>query len=373
MGWPHGQDSGMNVLFDPNPYCFGSTSTMLAIRAALPAEVSVRVLATGTVLDLCGDLERVDHNVHDPSVLDARPELLNWADVYVAISNNTNVEVVRRAGIPLVFVDILYWMKRRETPAMHTADAYIIENYPGVSEKLAILPVSHALRVGPILQPVERAIKPSIPALVNIGGAASPDLRPGVNTTYPARIMELVETIRAQRAWPSLEVAMGSAAAASVRSPGATRAVTLTPDAYLSRLGRSEVLLTAPGLNAPMEAFNTGVPVAYLPPQNLTQVFHLRAYVEAGLAPSKLQLEELVPGFSADLTKPEAEGTRSVLAALASLNDRAWHRVREHVEADLDHALLHPLKRAHRARAWLDSLGGNGAEQTARVIQEVAR
>lgn len=363
----------MNILFDPNPYCFGSTSTMRAILAALPSDASARVLATGPVLDLCTDLDAIDHDVRDPSALRARADLLAWADVYVAISNNTNVEVVHGAGVPLVFIDVLYWMKRGATRAMHLADAYLIENYPGVDERLETLPVPCARRVGPILHPVERSTPPSYPAFVNIGGAASPDLRPGLNTAYPSRVVEMAERIRADRGWPSLEVAMGRAAAASVRSSGATRAVTLPQGDYLRRLGQTEVLLTAPGLNAPLEAFNADVPVAWLPPQNLTQVFHLRAYVEAGLAPSNLLLEELVLGFSADPRDAEADGTGRVLAALASLDDRGWQRVGARVADEFDRVRGQPAERARRQRSWLASLGGDGAREAASAIQGVAR
>jgi hypothetical protein len=363
----------MNVLFDPNPYCFGSTSTMRAIRAALPPGASVRVLAIGPVHDLCRDLDAIDHDVRDPAALKARADLLDWADVYVAISNNTNVEVVHRAAVPLVFIDILYWMKRRETPAMRWADAYLIEGYPGVDERLAALPVPGARRVGPILHRVDRSAHPAIPALVNIGGAASPDLLPGVNTTYPRQIMGLMELLRARRSWPTLEVAMGSAAAASAGPVGSTHPVTLPQDEYLRRLGQAQVLLTAPGLNAPLEAFLAGVSVAWLPPQNLTQVFHLRAYVEAGLAPANLTLEALVPGFSADPRRPEAEGTKVVLDALASLGDRGWQDVFERVEAELDAAVQPSGARVERARAWLDALGQDGAMAAAQVIAQVAR
>ena len=363
----------MNILFDPNPYSFGATSTMRAIVAALPPEPSVRVLATGAVLDLCSDLDAVEHDVRDPSALKSRADLLAWSDVYVAISNNTNVEVVHEAGVPLVFIDILYWMKRRVTPAMHLADAYLIENYPGVGERLAVLPVPGAHRIGPIVHTVAPAEIPREPALVNIGGAASPDLWPGRNTWYPSRIAEMAERIRASRGWERLDVAMGRTAAASVDSTKATRAVTLAQGEYLRRLAQVEVLITAPGLNAPLEAFHAGVPVAWLPPQNLTQVFHLRAYVEAGLAPASLLLEELVPGFTVDLRSPEAKGTRRVLAALASLDERAWDDIRRRVEAELDLVLTDRARRVKRARDWFDGLGGNGAHEAARVIVEVAR
>jgi len=141
----------MNVLFDPNPFCFGSTSTMRAILDALP-DASARVLATGPVHDLCGDLSVEALDTRDAAALKARPDLLQWADAYVAVSNNTSVETVCDTGLPLVFVDILFWMKRQRTSAMRRSAAYVIENYPGVDARFAEFPIPQAWRVGPTLR-----------------------------------------------------------------------------------------------------------------------------------------------------------------------------------------------------------------------------
>lgn len=324
----------MNVLFDPNPYCFGSTSTMRAILAALP-DASARVLATGSVHDLCGDLAVEPLDVRDVAALRARLDLLRWADVYVAVSNNTNVHTVCDAGVPLVFVDVLFRMKRGPTSAMRRASAYLIENYPGVSERLAELPIPHAQRIGPILSEPTGGPSPDRPLLVNVGGASSPDLRPGDNTNYPQRVVDLADQIAARRRWDPVDVAMGMTAAHASVARSGERPVTFPHAAYLDRLGHAAVLLTAPGLNAPLEAFRAGGPVAWLPPQNLTQVFHLKAYIDAGLAPSGLGLDELCPGFSVDARASESLGTGRVLKALATLDDRAWQRVAALVDGQL--------------------------------------
>lgn len=359
----------MNVLFDPNPFCFGSTSTMRAILAALP-DASARVLATGPVHDLCGDLLAEDLDVRDPAALRGRLDLLEWADVYVAVSNNTNVDTVCDAGVPLVFVDVLFWMKRERTSAMRRASAYLIENYPGVSERLAELPTPQARRIGPILRATTRSAIPDRPLLVNVGGASSPDLRPGENTSYPQRVVDLTDRIAKRQGWATVDVAMGAAAADRATARPGARPVTFAHEAYLNQLGRTQILLTAPGLNAPLEAFLAGVPVAWLPPQNLTQVFHLKAYIDAGLAPAGLALDTLCPGFAVDARAKESLGTASVLAGLASLDDGAWDRVTTLVEEQLGG------DRAEKTRAqtaWLDGLGPNGAAEAANVIREVAR
>ncbi|MCB9660521.1 MAG: hypothetical protein H6726_22950 [Sandaracinaceae bacterium] len=312
------------------------------------------------------------HDVRDVEALRKRPDLLAWADVYVAISNNTNVDVVAAAGVPLVFVDVLFWMKRQRTHAMDVASVYVIENYPGVDARLADLPVDGAIRVGPILARSKRASDGRAPVHVSIGGAASPDLVPGRNTQYPTRVVALADRLAQREGWPFLEVAMGSAARASVVPRSRAGAVTLDGATYRRRLTQADALLTSPGLNGPLEAFVAEVPVVFLPPQNLTQVFHLRAYEEAGLTPAGLGLADLLPGFHVDARAPEAVGTALVLDALARLSDRHWESVLEHVMARLAAVRTEPFEQTRRQRAWVDSLGIDGASEVADQIRRLA-
>jgi hypothetical protein len=165
---------------------------------------------------------------------------------------------------------------------------------------------------------------------------------------------------------------MGSAAAASVAPRPLASPATLSNRTYLERLQHADVLLTSPGLNAPLEAFAAGVPVAFLPPQNLTQVFHLRAYVDAGLAAPGLGLHELLPEFDVASSTPEKRGTADVLRALAQLDDQVWSHVRGRIEDRLDHLNAHGAEHVRRQRSWLASLGPNGARATAEQIRRCA-
>ncbi len=362
----------MKLLCDCNPYCFGSTSTMLAVLAEMP-DAEVAVLATGPSLDLCSGLRVVETDVKDPACLRAHASLLEWADVYLAFSNNCNVPKVVSQGVPLVFVDIHYELKRRLTPAMEHARAYVIESHPGVSASLERWRPTAPVLVGPIVTLGHRYERSEHEILVNIGGASSPDIHPGVNTDYPARVVALVQRVAERLGYRSAPVAMGSAAAASVLSGSRAHPVTYTPGDYLSRLEESRVLLTAPGLNAPMEAFARGVPVIFLPPQNFTQVTHLRTYVAAGLAPMGERLLSKVPGGPVDGSRSESEGSAAVLRSLARLGDSGWLEVQAIVEEQLCWSMDELLELARRQRTWCSELGVGGAAATARAIRSVHR
>ncbi len=345
---------------------------MRAVLQALP-DAEALVLGCGPTLDLCRDLTIVEVDVRRPGCLAAHERLLAGADLYVAFSNNTNIPEVVARGLPLAFVDIHFEMKRRDTLAMREARAYVIESHPGVEASLARWRPAHPMLVGPIIVPGVASANPTHPMLVNVGGASSPHIRPGVNTEYPARVTELVDRVAGRRGLQRVPVAMGSAAAATAPKLMGAAPTTLAPEAYRARLEASRLLLTAPGLNAPMEAFARGIPVLFLPPQNLTQVAHLNTYAQAGLAPAAERLLDLVPGGPIDMSAPEAEGTARVLEALDALGARGWREVEAVVEAQLHWSNEALIALAARQRAWWSQLGEPGAAAAAAAIRRAAR
>ncbi|MCB9779940.1 MAG: hypothetical protein H6742_15355 [Alphaproteobacteria bacterium] len=345
---------------------------MRAVLAQLP-EVEPVVIGMGPTLDLCRDLEVRPTDVKDPACLDQHRDLLDKSDLYLAFSNNCNVDRVVEFGLPLAFVDIHFATKRRETAAMRHAAAYIIENHPGVQASLDRRAPRNPVLVGPMVAQDRPTGAPKRALLVNLGGACSPDLEPGRNTLYPARASETVDRVVGRLGLEAVTVAMGTRAASTVPPLSHALPRTLPPTAYRAALAASEVLLTAPGLNGPLEAFFLGIPVVFLPPQNLTQVFHLSTYAAADLAPAAQALLELVPGRGFRPGATEAEGTAAVLEALDGLGSHGWRAVEELVYQQLcwPGETLQAL--AARQQAWARSLGEHGPAAAAEAIRGVLR
>lgn len=401
------------IVCDPNPYCYGSISALRSlVRRLGPAEVAV--LAAPPVDEQVGDglFQRViPCDVKDPAAVRAHAETIARADLYLAVANNTNVPLVLELGVPLVFVDILFWMKRAVTPAMRSARAYVIEQFPGVDEKLRELALGFTappVLVGPLIEPV---VLPDAPAqagrdvraprvLVNLGGGQSPDLLPGDNTPYAALatrlVLRAVDRVgrvgrvgrlgRLGQQSPlgglgrdvELLVAGGRRAVADVnRALGeAVRAVTLPQPEFLAMLRQADDFVTAPGLNAVFEGFAAGVPTTFLPPQNLTQIHQLEVYQRAGLAPAGLNLTEVYPDLPIPASLSESEGTSRVRRLLTRLaqDPEAQETLAIRIAVQL---ARDPLWRGEQVAAqerWLHTLGfqgGGGAGAAAQVIQNV--
>lgn len=365
------------ILCDPNPLCYGSVSALRAIIASFP-EARFEVLATGPVVEQCplSLFERIiELDVKDPDALRRNWPRIDVPDLYLAVSNNANIPFVVEKGVPIVFVDIVFWMKRGVTTAMQTANRYLIESFPGVEERLSRYRGSmrHAAVVGPLIHRAPRAAgEPQLELLVNLGGAASPYLKPGVNTSYPQLALDMVAGAIAEAGIPvsGVIVAMGAEAAGSVQHDHGLAVRTLDQEDFLHHLASSRRFLTAPGLNAPFEGFWTGVPVSFLPPQNLTQVYQLVVYQEAGLAPAGLNLPEVYPDLPIDPDEPEAVGSAQVLEGLARLaQDRASLDLLRDIVAQ---QLIRPTDAGLALQgSFLKSLGEPGGPAVVQAIRNV--
>jgi hypothetical protein len=374
----------LQIVCDPNPFCYGSISALRALARHLP-EASFTVLATGPVREQCdpATFARVlPCDVKDPASVRQHASVLAAADLYLAVSNNTNIGLVRELKLPLVFVDILFWMKRRVTPAMRHASSYIIENFPGVEEALErygreMVPPKV---VGPLIAPplLQEQRCATSHLLVNYGGAHSPDIVPGRNTCYPSSMTRLLREAlpAAGLGIESVTIATGARAVARIREEGADgglRVETLPQERYLELLASSSQFLTAPGLNAPFESFALGIPTSFLPPQNLTQVCQLAVYQAHGLAPLGLNLTELYPDHPIDPQAEEVEGTARLLELVARFDADSYARaiVRELVVAQLRRSPSEMERQVAAQKAFLQRLGPPGAVSAAEEIRRV--
>jgi hypothetical protein len=374
----------LQIVCDPNPFCYGSISTLRALARHLP-EASFTVLATGPVLEQCDPAtftRVISCDVKDPASVRQHASVLAAADLYLAVSNNTNIGLVLELKLPLVFVDILFWMKRRVTPAMRHASGYIIENFPGVDEALERYGREMVLPrvVGPLIAPplLRQQRRATSHLLVNYGGAHSPDIVPGRNTCYPSSMTRLLQEVlpAAGLGIESVTIATGARAVARIREEGADgdlRVETLPQERYLELLASSSHFLTAPGLNAPFESFALGIPTSFLPPQNLTQVCQLAAYQAHGLAPRGLNLTELYPDHPIDPQAPEAEGTARLLELVARFDADPKSRatVREQMVAQLHRGPSELDRQVAAQGAFLKRLGPPGGEAAAEEIRRV--
>ena len=375
------------IIFDPNPFCYGATSALLSITKHL-GDFEKVLLATDCSQELADSSfdQIIPCNVKSSNAVAEALRQLQPIDGYVSVSNNTNIALVKEQQIPLVYVDILFWMVGNAHLGMEYASHYIIEDFPAVSERVAhfqqllknysIVPPLLDISSIPKIETTEKTL------LVNFGGAESPYLKPGVNTQYPAMMVELLIAALGHSPFQKIIIATGQKAVRSIKArvtqmPQHIKVCTLSHVEFLQQLKHAHAFFTAPGLNAPFEGFYYGVPTFFLPPQNFTQVFQLKIYQEHGILPTfRLNLDDLYTGYSFDVFGDEQQQTAIILSLLEQLdNDEQRKQYLIGIFREYLRLLSTPTQFINhlqkQQQTFINTLGYNGGKMAAELIQKV--
>lgn len=316
------------LLCDAIPFCYGPAAALESCLGALFATSTdapeVHVLASGSTREL---LERsklpirlLPIDSENPSEL-ARVQFGSY-DAFFNVCNPVSFAYARRAATRIAYLDFLLWMHTGERADHFDADLYLAENYPGTSiwiaqrgEEIANLAVVPPLITPPELRQPERGF-----LLVGLGGLYSRLTVPGRNNDYaPFVVRNVLQSIPPPRF--SRVLIAGPARLAQtmhelVAGDPRVEYVSLSHREFVAMLSRAELFVSHPGLYAAFEAMLGGVPTAFLPPSNYTQVLQLRHYRAAGLAEASFTWEDagsdVVPSGL-----PEADGVRAVLDVMA--------------------------------------------------------
>lgn len=364
----------LELLCDTNPMCYGSSTALLSIldplRAGMGEGLHVTSLVHGVTREvLCRDPlvdETIEVDVKVPERIRERLAPLH-VDAVLVVSNQTNVGVYCDLGIPIFFVDILHWYGREKTGRVwQDAERTFVQNFPGVRERASEMEPRPAL-TGPLLRTAPPSTRRS-GTLVGLGGGRSVWVIPGENSSYATLVSDWILAL-SELPGP-ITIAGGREAVASVPPdhPIRRRAslVTLPHEAYLQQLTQSELVVTAPGLNAVFEAIYSDTPMVLLPPQNASQVAQLARYEQVGLVPPGLNLPDLDPLYPAKWEQAsEREQTGFVLDALRRLQAGEPGNP---VVAALRRQLRNDDARRHAVQRFREFLGPPGGEAIADAV-----
>ncbi len=360
----------LSLLCDSNPMCYGSSTALLAVLDHLDADVTAlvhnvtaEVLSSDPAINLA-----LSADVKDPD--DVRRALKDrHADAVLVFSNQSNIALYLEIGLPVFFVDILYWFGHRKDQAVwDVAERTFVQAFPGVCQRAERARIPPTV-VGPMIRQFQVTSKSRRGTLVQIGGGRSRWIHPGKNSDYAYRVADWLKHLTLP---PPITLAGGRDALASIPELHPIRDSiefqTLSHTDFLSRLGSSALYLTSPGLNAVFEGLQANIPLVFLPPQNATQVAQLDVYEKAGLVAPGLNLPELVstfPSHFAELT--EEQLTHAVIEALPQLGAPAIsNRICSHLLQQCEE-----LDRRAQARTeFLQTLGPPGGPTVARHIAE---
>ncbi|EYF04943.1 hypothetical protein [Chondromyces apiculatus] len=361
----------LRLLCDANPMAYGSSSALLSILDHLDADATALVRdVTAEVLAVDGAVDRtLAVDVKDPAAVDRAIEGRHF-DAALVVSNLSCVEVYRQRGIPIFFVDILYWYTaRKDHPVWTHAARTYAQAFPGVRERIESLTSRPPAIVGPLIRTTPARSTVAQGTLVNLGGVRSRFIDPARAPMFIDCVAHILREVEPLLPPGPILVAAGEDACRTLRSrlpPRATAACLPQAD-YLQALADAALFLSAPGLNAIFEALWRDIPLVFLPPQNATQVLQLARYEAGALVPPGINLPRLDPTLHLPAQIEDEEAyTRCVLDTLQriSRSTDALNAMVHHVADQIHRA----PERLEACRAWRASLGEPGGPTLAADI-----
>ncbi len=279
------------VLLGASSFGFGPAGVALNIAKALSSHaINTVFVGDGAACELASR-DPAQYALEIPDGTDADRVAFIGAAVErycaTAVVSSMSPEMVRAAksrAIPSVWVEsLLWWDDIPIAPEAIHADVYIRHRSLPDDERLAAVELARmatVTSVGPITWPGPLTRSPKQrrrPVVVNVGGLREPVGQYGaLYRLYARLIMDTVRELREALGRESVLLVgpgwIGEAQAAATweAPPSQPRFIEIINDA--------DVLVTAPGLGAPFEAWMHDIPVVFLPPCNQSQIEQLRQY-----------------------------------------------------------------------------------------------
>ena len=273
------------LLCESNPMCYGSSTVLLSIIEQLYSETVC--LAFGVAKEILkGSTEIIE--VNNKSSTDVNSVIANIDfDSVLVVSNTSNLALYKSLNKKIYFVHIHLFYPSAYTEIFESIDVLFAQNFWGIQQ------LKSAIIVGPLIKSPKHKRKNKDLILVNLGGGESTFIKPGINSNYGELMLNLIIQLKPFILNKNLIFCGGNLIIESIKDIAfkkSIKALSLSNDEYLDLLDQAEFLFSSPGLNSIFEAIFREIPIVFLPPQNISQIYQLDKYEEAGLAVRGLNL-----------------------------------------------------------------------------------
>jgi hydroxymethylcytosylglucuronate/cytosylglucuronate synthase len=305
-------------------------------------------------------------------------------DVALVINDPPAVNGIADLGTPVVFVDSLSYVRKTEAefPPLDRLAFYCAQRYP-----TDLLPVAGPLQsrknvrwIDPIV-PIPHGRRGGQGVVINLGGLYAYNLA-GITDDL---VNEAVDAYLDLVLFPLVRLLQGSnrkisAICGNINEEGCRRLRAMVPDSvavgpqpgdtFERILSEADFLISSPGSTTLLQAMSIDLPTILLPSQNRSQILNARLYARPGS--DVMEWPDRVIN-DAEFERQRSQGVRAVYQYFyrAIIEAAASKERSEEVVAVMRRALS-----AAPANGILDpslhSLGIAGAEQVARLLQQVA-
>jgi len=295
------------ILTAAENFAFGPAGKLLTVAPYLKARGHRLVfVGYGTAYDLVsrGSIFDSIHEV-DTRTFGKAVRLFDSTDLVVSCMDWGAASAATRAGIPVVWMDSLFYWWESFPPEILAAELYIKQDVlPDQQNMSKYAPeIKNLLSVGPIVEPFVRADDMSAKnqALVCFGGMEAPGwYQVGRDHNYPFTITELLANHVDFDGFDEVLITGGSRIISQLEKrygSGGFRFETLAHEHFARELQQSRIALMVGGLESSLEAFRWGVPVIFLPPLNVTQHLQVGVFRAAGAGLASIHFSDYFDEF----------------------------------------------------------------------------
>jgi hypothetical protein len=285
-----------DVLLVAEPFGFGPAGSLMTLRESVRWRAKTwrylgpeytRSIVDGAGLDGCCFYDSARGLAPDEM-----RRHVSRADVVVCGTDFSAAVAAVDHGKRVVILDPLFWYWREIPRLPRDRLLWLCVNFPGVRERIESLPSPE--RQGLLVVSLGDAGRPSVKKdlsllTINLSGWYNPVCTfDGYSAFVLEALLPVLERICTEQSSIRRVTLCGNSACLPEIQTALTRRglrlETLSHHAMQVQIAQSGLLLTTPGLNATLEAFRHGTCVAWLPPQNDSQLLQLLAYQKADLA-----------------------------------------------------------------------------------------
>lgn len=328
----------MKIIAEASPYCFGSTSILLYLSRHLHKKHKISIICSEITKDQFISQKQYFEEIKvekfkDENKYKKNKRLIVNSDLYLSVMNWIGLEDIEEENIKTAYIDSLFWKNRTQTFAMENFDYYFIESYPNVKEDISNFDfkIKNPHIVNPMfdMSNLEKKQSEKEIAVINLGGGESPLIDPNKNSKYGELILKILSKLDKKGFFKDIKeiyICSGKKRISEMKEKSyifpKAKLRSLPQEKYFQLLSKCDLFMTSPGLNGPYEGFFLEKPTIFLPPQNLTQVFHLKDYVNLDLAPSGLKLSNYGPKIKVEKRFDEKEDIKKVLSKINLLVEK---------------------------------------------------
>lgn len=348
------------ILCESNPMCYGSSTVLLSIMEHL--YMNTVCLAFGVAKEILknGKSEIIEVNNKSSKDVETAIKEINF-DCVLVVSNTSNLALYKALKKKIYFVHIHFFFPNANTELLNLVDVLFIQKFWNLKQS------NKAIQVGPLIKSPKQTIQKNQIILVNLGGGESRFIQPGINSDYGRQMLNLIIQLKPQFKNKEIIICGGNKIIDTIKI-GATqknlKALTLSNDDYLEILDKADILISSPGLNAIFEAMYRNIPVLFLPPQNVSQVYQLNEYEKARIALKGLNLT--LPNTS--LT--EEEQTEEFLEEMVSKYDETYCISSQMNCLQNQLRYIKTIEYQHKIQLAKEFLGEIGTIQISKLINE---